>query len=601
VPKFIKDLFNKDKELETTKADIDSPNFTGIPTTPTPTDDGYTDQIVNIEYLNQKINIATGFIVETNRIFTTMKKYFRDNKANSMTPLELTNLVTTFYSLLDKSWHGWVDFYEESVSLSNLGTKGGDNADLICEPSSQYVRGQDDYANIPLFFTIDCNFYVDSETLEPIITAIDGITNNFERYNPEVFVGVLHMTGYHYRQVIDSYERFGYSGTYIDGYNMEPFKESIRPSDNSVRPWMIHSKYASSMYGSPTKLTSYSQSKPLFFALFANLQSYARNTGSQYSASVLSDLSYLKLMNMIKYANRTADDNLQGCVDMNINAKCACSETDTNRVLIPSSNSSLEAGMVVLVGTGTNRNATAGYSISGNRGFIISSIETVTINDSTYKAVYFEDDVNITTQSNTTVILPVCWKTGTTDTVMGNDGAIFDSVSGKYPCKLQGIEFNIGLYEVASDTLSKYYLDPSDNKYYVEWFYFDRTANQTNTVNSNAKSYGWRLPQRSTEGMDFISEIQYFDGVYFPTKLNGSSSTSYKDQLTRIGPSQSSLMIAYSLGAIEDGKAKAGLYSFLTNRALNTTFVSRGTRLSPNGNKGVFTPPEVTVTDEGEG
>lgn len=45
-----------------TKADTDSPELTGIPTAPTPSDDTNTNQIANIEYITSKLENVKGDI-----------------------------------------------------------------------------------------------------------------------------------------------------------------------------------------------------------------------------------------------------------------------------------------------------------------------------------------------------------------------------------------------------------------------------------------------------------------------------------------------------------------------------------------------------------
>ena len=102
-----------------------------------------------------------------------MQKWFQ-KKIGS--PATLTQLVYEWYTVTRKNWHGWVDFPTTGVST---GTKGGDNAGLVCTPSTNTVAGRDDYAGNPLFAVVDCNWSIDATTLEPVITAICGVTAGF--------------------------------------------------------------------------------------------------------------------------------------------------------------------------------------------------------------------------------------------------------------------------------------------------------------------------------------------------------------------------------------------------------------------------------------
>ena len=115
------------------------------------------------------------------------------------TPAEITAQVTGFYQLLQDNfnWDGGVTFYCPDVSSQSDGVRFGDNTKLTCVPSTATTKGQDDYEGLPLFAVVDCNWQMDDTNKCPQITAIEGITGQFERYNTAKYVGVLQMTGYH--------------------------------------------------------------------------------------------------------------------------------------------------------------------------------------------------------------------------------------------------------------------------------------------------------------------------------------------------------------------------------------------------------------------
>ncbi|MCD7819935.1 MAG: hypothetical protein LUH07_12945 [Lachnospiraceae bacterium] len=153
---------------------------------------------------------------------SVMYRWFRLKGANDYATsgdyASLTFLADEWYTITRDSWCGYTEFYQPDISAVSTGTAGGDNADLTCTPSTDTVANQDDYAGLPLFACVDCNWYVDADTLRPVITAIDGITDNFTRYDPTVYVGVLQMAGYIFFEEGDETYKIGYASTRAYAY-----------------------------------------------------------------------------------------------------------------------------------------------------------------------------------------------------------------------------------------------------------------------------------------------------------------------------------------------------------------------------------------------
>ena len=68
---------------------------------------------------------------------------------------DLTALCDEWYAITRQPWDGGVEFYQPDVTANGVGTKYGDNANLVMEPSTDTVAGRDDYAGLPLFATVD--------------------------------------------------------------------------------------------------------------------------------------------------------------------------------------------------------------------------------------------------------------------------------------------------------------------------------------------------------------------------------------------------------------------------------------------------------------
>lgn len=138
-----------------------------------------------------------------------MRKFFLLHNADGMTHPELTDLCERWYRGLRYGWDGQTVFKQPDVSTVSEGVKTGDNASMVCEPSTATVANRDDYAGLPLFACVDVNWICDDDG-NIFITDIDGITSGFERYNPDRYVGVMQMTGWHYW--------YDEETTYTEGY-----------------------------------------------------------------------------------------------------------------------------------------------------------------------------------------------------------------------------------------------------------------------------------------------------------------------------------------------------------------------------------------------
>lgn len=526
-----------------------------------------------------------------------MKAWFLSNGADTATPAQLTALVDRWYKATRPQWNGWVQFYKPSVSAISTGTKYGDNANMSCTPSTNTTANQDDYAGNPLFAITNCNYTVNATTLEPVIVDIENITDNYESNNPAKYVGVLQMSGYHWWTNItgnSDYYLEGYSSTYINSYsNIMPLPESVRASDNTVRQWVLHSKYMASLT-STNALTSCSGVQPASYVISHNtLHTYAKNNGAQYSGSTICDNAFLILMAHIKYASLTLEGIMNGCNNYNIQLPAQVSESGVNRVLIPYANkSSFEVGSTVIIGnytTALDRSNAGMYSISGTSGYTITSIEDVTINSTAYSAVYVNSTSTFTTTANgastagTTYISSMGWHTGSCDLVLGNDGSPNNCTNNQEVAMLQGIEFMCGFYETYADVILSLYQDSSTSTYYYQPYTVSLSANQSTAITSNYTASGLVIAQ---VGSNWI-EYQSTNGIlYFPTILGGSSSTYMKDYFY-MSTASVGTREWLAFGYLNYG-ANAGLSYLNGVTSLVLAYWHVASRLSCNGNRGEF-------------
>ena len=522
-----------------------------------------------------------------------MRSWFLGKGINAMTAAGITELCEEWYTAIKDGWEGYTTFADPDVSAGSTGTKGGDNAGKTCEPSTDSDAGQDDYAGLPLFACTDVNYVVDETTLDVTITAIDGITDNFTRYDPEKFVGVMQMTGYHFWEEDSTSYTHGYADHNIGGANCAPLPEAVRV-DGTVREFVVHSKYYFKTVNN--KMTSYSGAIPTAFASHNTIHTLSAATGAQYSGGCVTDWSFLVLMTYIKYASLTLDGIMQGCCNYNYQLYAQVSETDVRRILIASSDASkIKVGSSILIGTyngsSADRGTAANYNISTNAGAVVTAVESVTIGSTTYAAVYVDTDSTFNTVANgnavsgSTIISTWHWKSGTTDAVFGNDGSPVSNTSGIYPYKLQGIEVMVGGYEIFTDViLDKVAISGAT---YYKPFIVKRTAQQSTSVTANYEGLSDIASAcPSAAGWQYIKKLGFQDGVFFQQHTGGGSTQYTKDAFYMDAGGTTGTREWLAFGPLTRGSGYAGLSCLAGDNVLSSAWWACLARLSPNGNRG---------------
>lgn len=461
-----------------------------------------------------------------------MKNAFSIYVKNNLEKATLTELTEQFFksaaTTVNETYTS--QFYLFDVSNTPDGTKLADNAGLVCEPSTNTAANRDDYADLPLFACFDVNYTIEETTLEPVIHEIKGITDGFTSSPTDSFVGVLQMTGWVRRTVTDTQKTVEYRAQKASGY--KPLPEAVRASDNSVRPYVIHAKYAAG-YNTAGKLSSVSGVQPAAYrpgsAGSATISHDGqidlwRAWGNQYCGSSLCDGSFRQLMLEIKYAKLGSVEVFFGCRSYSNSYKAAVAENGVKRILLTPENAEyFVIGSSVSLGSTNDRSKATCYDVCDISK--ISSIEDVTIDDVAYKAINIETDnaFNVTTD---TYVTAQPWRTGSTDNVQGNDGSPKDNTSGKEPFKIQGIEVMLGVYEVFGDITA---YDEANIGYTI---YADCLA--ANIIIGKASENAiilCTIPKEQTAGWKYNAELNWgannLESYIIPTQFNGSSTTGY--------------------------------------------------------------------------
>ena len=530
-----------------------------------------------------------------------MKQFFDAKGANTATPAELTAICEQWYEGIRGDWNGSTEFYQPSVSDVSTGTKTGDNAGKVCEPSTDAVAGRDDYAGLGLFACTDVNWQIDATTLDVVITGVDGITDSFERTNPDKLVGVMQMSGWHWRDEDEQVFVEGYAEQEQTGHDYcAPVPEAVRV-DGTMRQFVVHAKYMGKMVGN--KMRCYAGVAPTAFQSHNTLQTNCRANGSQYGGGSVLLNSWLILMTRIKYASLTLDGIIDGCFSHSAQYYASAPETGVKRVLLKSAEAAnLPVGSAVMIGNvpsggSVDRGNAAIYAVSGRDGVIVTAHENVTVDGVDLVAVCVDtDEVFNTVGDGTkaeghTVISTCSWPTGTNDAVLGNDGNIVSNHGAKYPAKLQGIEFATGTYEVFGDVILA--IDaPGDGHEYGTYTYYvvDEAVKQATSITADYRDVGIVYDKTGTAGWKYISKMGFANGVYTPEDVDGGSSTKYtRDAFYENADVTSRTLrewLAFAL--LHIGSGTGGLSCLIGNHAVSIAYWYIGGRPSACANRGVW-------------
>ena len=538
---------------------------------------------------------TTGFDGTAATYKAKMKSFFDLFDANNLTDTQLTELCEVWYEKTRGSWNGWTTFPVSGVSY---GVRGGDNAGLVCSPSTNTTAEQDDFAGLPLFYPIDVNWYLDSNG-DTIISGIDGITASFDRYDPDKFVGVMQMSAYHWEESDSDTFTHGYSANYVGGKTYcEPLPECYH-RDGTFKQFMVHSKYMG-FVDSNGYMRCYSGVMPTAWQGVDTAETACKKHSNQYGSESIVTLSFLKLMSFIKYASLTQDGINQGCLQYNFQYPAAFSETGVNRVILTDAQAdNLIVGSGVLIGTvGASNNVDRGtasvYGVlgstgTGQAGAIITKKEPYTT--SGYTCVYVENiaqNFNTTAGTSlttgTTIISTFTWPTGANDNILGNDGAISSPGDGVYPAKIQGIEYSTGIYDLYGDIIIQY--NPETSAYtngFISYYVCpDSTKRSTTAITTDYIDTGIIMANTAATNWYYISEQKFGHGICMPTSITGGSSTTfYRDSFYTIGKQTSTqIRSVRSFAYLNSGVGHGGLSAVAGHHVLSSRSWLLGARLS---------------------
>ena len=197
---------------------------------------------------------------------------------------------------------------------------------LTAVPSTETVKGQDDFANHSAFQTIDCNFVIDEQENKTPVAIKGG--NGYSDIG-KVDVGVMVPLTYWGIQKFDTY--------YIVHFATKPHPElectTVTPWCNKELGYGILTKY----YAGQIDGILYSSSGNAIYN-FVSAQSgntELQKKGTGYHGSGSERTAYLLCMLWMKYATKNSQKIFQGCTGFNIQTKVVQTGENVNYVVIP--------------------------------------------------------------------------------------------------------------------------------------------------------------------------------------------------------------------------------------------------------------------------
>lgn len=423
-------------------------------------------------------------------------------------------------------------FYTFAKNPTCKGTKLLDNAGLQYEPSTDTVEGKDDYLNgeHPLFEWYNCNYKRNADgTAYP--TAIEGEDGYTTTGN--VDVGVI-QPSFYYNFEINTEE--GYIDVTISDMPhtlrtdivLYPWNECLQ-ADGTVLPWCIGSKYISSI-GDDGLLRSLPDRQPEGNASYETMITDYQKKGAGYWGAGAERNTFQIIFILIKGATKNSQSLFAGCTDYYI--KLPVSIKNTGESVYVTTNKDASAffvGAPVYVG----HNGGDGHVVIDIAPTKVIKIEPI---DSNNTAIYLDvkNESFISTAGvdidETEYLVSIPWYSGTTDNVIGkHDGSMISNSNSKYPYRVQGREYSIGLQMVASDTVTVL-KDDSTRDVYVAPRGTHHTTDESN-IKKNYNLIGSIPAQENTSPEYWVGDIKINTntGVWFPSYQGSGDSQGFAD------------------------------------------------------------------------
>lgn len=440
-----------------------------------------------------------------------------------------------------------VEWYPFATDTGTTMTKTDDNANLVCNPSTDTVSGTNNYPTA--FDTIDVNAFVDSEGIRHVTFARgqEGFGETEDTIQDVIYKGVTYkqdvfVLGRTYYQKLEYNSVSGknkYSRRYVPTNGYTPVSMAIN-KDGTVNPFWLIAKYESGL-DSNGKLRSLKgllpggqRNTPVGSCSTSVLNSYNNqitnyhNRGTYYTGMLASEWSHLMTTFWLKYATKDFQSKMTGCTGYDYQYTVAATESNVSRVKLTTAQANnLVVGSSLSVGdnsvTPTTYDRVNGYVHKYADSAVITSIE-VDPNDNTYS--YVNLDCSPFNTTATTFVKTMPWRSGFSTNLLGRDGSPNNLTNSKNPASLDGIEFMVGAYDVIGNVIASY---DSNEKVYDYYVCNDSTKLTTDTSNlSNYIHSSVKTNCTTNNAWNYIADVDLdlTSGLCIGSNVGGTNTSS---------------------------------------------------------------------------
>ena len=403
----------------------------------------------------------------------------------------LTSSIVSAFNLMRDDKVYTVKYPLWATSQVTTGEKLDDNAGLVCLPSTAAEHRQNDYENLPLFRTYDCNAHV-TKAGERIIDHLKGDADFKDTGKNDVFV--LGMSYYEKTWVEDGYWYYSRASLPRDGYTLA--KECMTP-DGEDQGFAVYGKYVCGIIDgvpySSKGLAPARQANSAPSGKSANVShngaiSLFKQKGDRYTAGMMCDYKYMTLSSYLMFGTLSSQSVMAGVSNWNAQNLNLVAEANTNRIILTKSQAAyFEVGTYVSIGD-NGSSSSAPDRVDWKCHNLAECVKVLGVEavDENNSAVIVDATF---TSTLTTRISTFHWRSGFSDDVKGRTGCPCATTArltnGKYPIVLNGIEMMVGGYELAGNAI----MDIVDAKGKREVYVTDDATKMTSDVAKIKSTY----------------------------------------------------------------------------------------------------------------
>ena len=454
--------------------------------------------------------------------------------------------------LEDSRVHG-VTTPRYAKSTSMIGELTDDSAGLVCTPSTEATVGSDPFAHLPQFWCLEVAAEKKADGSHEIF-YVEHIDSTKDVRSGEHLCWMVQKNTWKREWQNDEYKYLKTRCHPASGYKRWP---EGTDRTGKVHEYIAHPKYYAGI-GADGRITCGTGLAPVNRTSHQTGVSKWRARGAQYSGASGSLVKFLDAMVRLKYGRKGNSGKIEGCTSYNYQYTVAVSETGVERVILTKEQAAnLFVGSAVMLGvqSGSDRNTASNYSIFD--GKLITAIETVTIEEKEYSAVYVDNgEKTFDTTAGSTYLSTSPYYSGWNDTVLGRDGSRYSPTSGKEPGMIQGIEFMNGSYLIVSDELWQW-SQKSDGDYLFDCYKCYDQSKVGSAINANYEKVDVPsvLVPKDTAAWTwkYIADNAINDDVLWPEAITASGSGTGVGAGFYCGPAASGVRAAWCFGTLGDG------------------------------------------------